>query len=126
MEVGEITKKVVVVEDNLSVKDVAKIMSEKNLGSVVVVDNGNIIGIVTERDILKNLDKQSKPISTVMSKNVLTINVTDSIEEAKDIMIKNKKKRLPVLDEGKLVGIVKITNVLAEISEEIEEPFLFN
>ena len=68
MNVLEIMSKAVVVDDHISVRDAAKIMSDKNIGSLIVVKDNKIIGIVTERDVLKNIPKLSEKISFIMTK----------------------------------------------------------
>jgi CBS domain-containing protein len=126
MEISNIMRKVVVAEKEITIKEAAKIMSSKNVGSIVVVEGDKILGIITERDILRNMDKQSEQIKKLMSKDVITISPNQEVDEAKEIMIRNKIKRLPVIEDKKIVGIVKITDVLANITGDIDEPFLLS
>jgi CBS domain-containing protein len=126
MEISSIMRKVVVAEKEITIKEAAKIMSSKNVGSIVVVEGDKILGIITERDILRNMDKQSEQIKKLMSKDVITISPNQEVDEAKEIMIRNKIKRLPVIEDKKIVGIVKITDVLANITGDIDEPFLLS
>ncbi len=126
MRVKEIMNKALGVNHDISLKEAAKIMSDKNIGSLVVVKGEDIYGIVTEHDITKNADNLLKKISNTMTKNVLTIQENEDIEEAAEIMSKNKIKRLPVVNEdGKLTGIITVTDLIAH-AEELGEDFLFN
>ena len=124
MKVKEIMNKVIVVEHDISVKEVAKIMSNRNIGSLVVLKNNKIAGIITEKDILKNISSLEKKISAVMSKNVITIDLNESIDNAALIMSENKIKRLPVIDNNKLVGILTATDIIAN-SDVLNEDFFF-
>lgn len=118
--------KAIAVDHDISLREAAKIMSDKNIGSLVVIKCEKIYGIITEHDIVNNADNLSKKISGVMSKNVLTIEENEDIDEAADIMSKNKIKRLPVIDEdGKIKGIITATDLIAH-ADELSEDFLFN
>ena len=118
--------KAIVVDHDISLKEAAKIMSDKNIGSLVVIKGENIYGIVTEHDIMTNANNLNKKISSIMSKNVLTINENEDIDEAALVLCKNKIKRLPVVDKDeKLVGIITSTDLIAH-SDELNEEFLFN
>lgn len=125
MQIKKIMNKVLVAEDNISAREAAKIMSKRNVGSLVVLRKNKLVGIVTERDIMKNIDKLGSKISEMMSKNVTTISPKDNVENAAILMAKNKIKRLPVIDDGKLVGIITATDLLAN-TDDISESFMFN
>jgi CBS domain-containing protein len=126
MEVSSIMRKVAVIEKDETIKQAIAIMSKRNLGSLVVVDGDKILGIITERDILKNLEKMNKSVKTIMKKSVKTIESGDDIKTAAEEMLANNVKKLPVLKEGKLVGIITMTDVLANHNSEEEDMFIFN
>ena len=125
MKVSEIMNKAFVVDDNVSLKQAVSIMSEKGIGSLIIMKKDKIIGIVTERDILKNVTKLGNKISQVMSKSVVTIDEKETMDNAALVMAKNKIKRLPVLRRGMLVGIITATDVLAN-SGSLNEEFLLD
>ena len=125
MKVAEIMNKAFVVDDNISLKQAVSIMSNKGIGSLIIMKKDKIIGIATERDILKNVSKLGNKISQVMSKNVVTIDERETVDNAALIMAKNKIKRLPVLKKGNLVGIITATDVLAN-SGSLNEEFLLD
>jgi len=127
MQVFEIMKKALVIDDHITIKDAAKIMSKKNIGSLIVIKNKKIIGIITERDVMKNISNINLKVSDIMSKKVRTISTRENIDIAADIMIKKKIKRLPVVSNNNLKGIITMTDVLAHTNVEMEEePFLFD
>ena len=117
--------KAIVIDHDVSVKEAAKIMSNRNIGSLIVLKKNKIVGIMTERDVLKNVSSLGRKISHVMSKNVITIDYGESIDNAALIMTEKKIKRLPVIDEGKLVGIMTATDIVAN-SDLLNEDFFFD
>jgi CBS domain-containing protein len=93
------------------VSEVAKIMVKQNVGAVVVARDNEPLGIVTERDILERVVLAKKDINEVVAQEImteplLTIDSTRTIEEAIDIMHKNRLRRLVVVKGEKLVGLV--------------------
>ncbi len=113
MKVGDFMKKVVVIDSDVSLKDAAKLMSKHRIGSLVQVKGDNILGILTERDIVKNIPKINHKMSKVMSKKVLSIDLNEPLDVAAELMAKNKIKRLLVTEKGKLSGIISATDIIA-------------
>ncbi len=124
MKVNEIMNKAIAVDSDIGLKKVAKIMSDKNIGSLIVLDKEKIMGIVTERDIMKNMSNINKKAGSVMSKSVVTIDHNETIDNAALIMAEHQIKRLPVTEEGKLIGIITATDIIAN-SDVLNEDFLF-
>ena len=126
MKVEEVMRKPLIVEKDIALDKAASLMNAHQSGSLLLVVNGDVKGIITERDILKNFHKHKK-ISKIMSILVFSISPDSELQEALDIMRDKKVKRLPVIDDGKVVGIITITSILAHWEElGIEEPFFFN
>lgn len=122
MKIKELMKPVFTAPPTMTVKEAAKAMADKRIGSVLVVEKGKTLGIVTEGDVIEavaeNVNILSCSISKIMSKKLLTVEPDDDIDDAAAIMRDNKIKRVPVIDEsGKLVGIVKITDVIANYDD---------
>ncbi len=124
MKVKEVMNQAVVVEDDVNLKDAARIMIKKNIGSLIVMRKGKIIGILTNTDLLRNIEHLSKKIFDVMSRNVVAIEEDDSLDEAALLMREHKIKRLPVLKKGELVGIVTSTEIITN-AEDLNEEFYF-
>jgi len=123
MLIKEIMKRPLVVEKDISLTEAANIMGAKGIGSLLFVSKDKIRGIVTERDLIKNFSKHEK-ISQIMTMKVVTAEPDESLDRAAEIMRSNKIKRLPVVSGGKLVGIITLTDILANF-EALEEEFFF-
>lgn len=107
---------VVTIDHNNTAKDVAMLMAEKGISSVIVVKDGDPIGLVTERDLVRKIsttDKKSSEvsISELMSPNFRWVEPMTPIEDAVQKMLNKKIRRLLVLDNGKLVGIITETDL---------------
>ncbi len=122
MNVKNIVRKVIVANPNISLRKVAKIMSEKKVGSIVFMKSGKVLGILTEKDIVRNYLKLNKKASSVMSKNPVCIDIHEDIDSAARLMQKFRIKRLLVSEKNKLVGIISVTDIIAN-SEDLNEFF---
>jgi CBS domain-containing protein len=104
------TKEVITIEPSKTVFEAAQIMTEKGLSCLIVVIKAFPVGILTERDIVRRIvAKRASPdtkITEAMTKNLITVEPETSLREAARIMSTNKIRRLPVLKQNKLVGIV--------------------
>ena len=110
-------KPVITIDKDGFVHEVAKIMTEKGIGCIVVTDKDAPVGMVTERDILqrvvaKGLDASKVKMKDIMTKPLVTINGSIPIINAIRVMEKNKVRRLPVVEKGKLIGIVTQRDLL--------------
>lgn len=123
MKVKELMREAFVVDKNISLSEAAKIMGSKNVGSLMYVSGKSIKGILTERDLLKNFSKNTK-ISEIMSKDLITIGPDEELQAALELMNQHKIKRLPVVEDGKLVGIITATDLLSN-ADELDGDFFF-
>ena len=110
------SKKVNTIEENKTVFHAAKKMAKERRGYVVVVKKGKPIGILTDSDVLekvisKGKDPKKVKVKEVMSSPIITISPEDEIVEASRLMRKNLIKRIPVVKNGKLVGIITDTDI---------------
>ncbi len=116
------TKDVVTIESNKSVFEAAELMAEKGLGCLIVVIKAFPVGIITERDIVRRIvAKRSSldaKVSEVMSKTLITVEPGTSLKEAARVMSTNKIRRLPVLDQNKLVGIVVASDFVRNVGKK--------
>ncbi len=109
---------------NKNAKDVASIITEKRISSVIVIDKENRpLGIVTERDLvervcLTNLNASDVLVEDIMSTPLLTIMAYDSVDTASRVMLSNKIKRLPVLEaDNRIVGVISVTDITKHLSK---------
>ncbi|MEM5836526.1 MAG: CBS domain-containing protein [Candidatus Aenigmatarchaeota archaeon] len=107
---------VVTVKPGVSLREAAKTMCEKHIGSLIVMEEEEIVGIITQTDILKavaeEMDLDSTRVEDVMNKKVYTIDYEKTVEDAVNLMMEKRIKRLPVTKEGKLVGIVTASDII--------------
>jgi len=108
-------KNVVVAKPIVTLREAARVMGEMNMGSLVIMEDDKIVGIVTSTDILKAIGEGKDPdkvtIGEIATKNVITIQADEPLEKAVDIMVKNKIKKLPVMMNEKLVGIITVSDI---------------
>ena len=102
---------------NAMVGDVIQLMDEKNVGALPVLNEGKLVGIVSERDCTRRVILMGKSfketlVSDIMTKQVLTVTPADSITECMEIMTANRVRHLPVLEGNNMVGILSIGDVL--------------
>jgi CBS domain-containing protein len=112
------TTDVSTVAPNDTVTKAASLMGQLNIGSVPVTDNNRVVGIVTDRDIvLRGVAKgegANQKISEVMTTNVKSVTPDTDVHTVADIMAENQIRRLPVVDNDQLVGIVAIGDLAVE------------
>lgn len=125
MKVSEVMKKIIVVEKDLSLREAAKVMADKNIGCLVLISKDKIAGIVTEKDIVDNASSLNKKISSVAKRNIVTIEEKDSLERAAETMAKHGIKRLPVTNKGKLTGIITVSEIIENV-DDLNEEFFFD
>jgi len=109
-------KDVVTLQKDASVHEAVKLLNKNKIGCLVVTHNGEIAGIVTERDLLERvLEKCRNPketrVSEVMTRNVITGTPDMDALEATRLMFKIKVKKLPITEGNRLVGIVTLTDI---------------
>jgi CBS domain-containing protein len=94
-------------------------MVEKNVGALLVTTGGRLIGIVTERDYLRFVAAQGRtardtPVREVMTRTVIYVTPGSTVEEAMAVMTEKRIRHLPVLDEGRLLGVISIGDVVKQ------------
>ena len=117
---------VITASANDKLKSIAEILATKRIGAIVILGSNNKIeGIVSERDVVRCLATEGVkaldiPVSKIMSKNVKTCSELDSETELMALMTDNRIRHLPVVDHGKLVGMISIGDVVKFRIEAIE------
>lgn len=125
--IGHVMSSPVTTMDSNGTLDLAaKLMVQHDIGSVIVVDGKNPVGIVTERDVTKQLIKASNvlktPIKQVMSKPLVTATPSMSVQDALESMLTNKIRRLPVLEGKEMRGIVTTQDIMRWVLRVSYEP----
>ena len=113
----EMKRDVFVAGPSDSVKAAIQLMALKDIGCVVSVDRNKPVGILTERDIIKKVvatgvDLDNIKVMDVMTKKLISMESSKTVQEAVDLLEKKGIKRLPVIEYGKLIGIVTMTDLL--------------
>ncbi len=106
-----------------TVYDALKLMADKNIGAVLVLKDGKLCGIMSERDyarkvVLKGKFSKEIPVNEIMSSNVIFIDPDQTIINTKAVMIQKRIRHLPVMEDDKLVGIISIGDVVNAVLEE--------
>ncbi len=118
--------KVETTKPNMLLKDALRKMVKRNIGCVVVVDSGKPVGIVTERDISRQVAKSPKALRTqvrhVMSSPLISVSPSTRNQEAMEMMLKHGIRRLPIIDGKRLVGIVTERDLLRWVVQITYEP----
>ena len=110
-----------------SVRLLAETMIKNSIGALVVVEgSGAVVGIATERDIIEDIiisgkNPEEVKVQDIMTKNIIAVNPDATLEEAAEIMVKHSIKKLPIIDKGRLVGIVTATDLIAYENKLVEK-----
>ena len=122
MKVREVmTTRIVSVEPTSTVKDAALIMNRHNIGSVPVVDGSSVRGMLTDRDIVlrcvaENRDATTLKVSDICSQGAVSVQPEQNLSDAMNLMSTEQIRRLPVIDNGRLVGMLSIADIAREKS----------
>lgn len=117
-------REAIIIRKDIPLDEAARLMSSKGMNSLLFISEKKLQGIVTERDLLKNFNRKDR-ISNIMTKKVITIESQEDVQTALEIMKKYNKKRLPVVEKGKLVGIIGLIDI-ATNADEIGDGFFFD
>ena len=115
------------VSPETTVRDVALLLTERRIGAVLVMQERQVMGIISERDIVKAVARDggnalNAPVRDVMTSRVVTCGLNDSVDELMDSMTQGRFRHLPVIEKGEVVGIVSIGDVVKHrIAETVME-----
>jgi CBS domain-containing protein len=107
---------VVTIDENSTVREAADVMNKFEIGCLIAVKKGKAVGIITERDLLKRVvaearDVNKTKVKAVMSSPLVVVEPSMDLEEAVKLMFQMKIKKLPVVEEKRLVGLVSLTDI---------------
>jgi len=111
-------------EPTASACEAGKFMAEKNIGALVVIERGKVVGIVSERDCARKLVAMARaprdtPLRDIMSTPVMYVHPDQTGDECMALMTENRLRHLPVMDGGQLIGLISIGDLVkATISEQ--------
>ena len=108
-----------------SVYDALRLMADKNVGAVLVIDGGNLVGILSERDyarkvILEGKSSKHTPVREIMTEKVLCVRTDQTAEECMALMTNKRVRHLPALEGDRLLGVISIGDVVKAIISEQE------
>ena len=126
INIGDVmTKSVISVDAALTINETAKMMEDAKVGAVIVMENNVPVGIVTDRDfsvkVAAHAYQITEPVKQIMSSPLFSINSDESVRIAADLMHERKIRKLPVIDDGNVVGIITATDIVNLLSVSVEE-----
>ena len=119
------TKSVISVDASLTVNEAAKMMEDTKVGAVIVMENNTPIGIVTDRDfaikIVAHAYQITTPVKQIMSSPLFSISSDESVRTAAELMYHRGIRKLPVIDDEKVIGIITTTDIVHLLAVCVEE-----
>jgi CBS domain-containing protein len=111
------------VEKDTTTIEALELMAEKNVGALLVMDNKEVVGIFSERDFVREVAKDKglllkMPVGSFMTQEVYSVTSSDTIDECMALMTNKHFRHLPVCDEGQLVGLISIGDVVKQSIED--------
>jgi CBS domain-containing protein len=108
-----------------SVHDALKLMAEKNVGALLVLDQGDCVGIISERDYARKVELNTRSakdtrVSEIMTRSVICVRPEQTVDECMALMTDKHIRHLPVSDGGALIGVISIGDVVKELIAEKE------
>jgi CBS domain-containing protein len=112
------TSKVCTIRPEASAQEAAQLLSQKRISGLPVVNpDGKIIGIVTEADIISKVNQEGLLVADIMSHEVIAVDEETSVSEIASLLTKRRIKRVPVVEKGKLVGIVSRADIVNAVAQ---------
>lgn len=118
------TKEVISVDASVNVNDAAKMMEDAKVGAIIVMENNSPIGIITDRDFAIKIVAHAYPITTpvkrIMSQPLIGVDPEESVWTVADLMYTRGVRKIPVIDEDKVVGIITATDLINQFAVSTE------
>ncbi|OGA03553.1 MAG: hypothetical protein A3I00_06325 [Betaproteobacteria bacterium RIFCSPLOWO2_02_FULL_64_12] len=108
------------IRSDAPVLDALKLMAERNVGALLVIDEGRLVGILSERDyarkvVLKATSSLDTPVREIMTDKVVCVDPGKSVEECMALVTERRIRHLPVMEGGKLIGVLSIGDLVKEM-----------
>ena len=118
-------QEIIAVTPATSIIEAVRLMKERHIGALMVVESDRLVGILSERDVVRHLGRDwgalaSRPVSDVMTKAVVTVSRFATVADVMERMTEKRIRHMPIVDNGELVGIVSIGDVVKRKIEETE------
>lgn len=102
---------------DMKISNVISVLAEKNIGAVLVIENDELVGILSERDVVRSLARRAEAtlamtVGALMTRNPTTVSPDITIERALEIMTDGHFRHLPVIEQGRLIGLISIGDVV--------------
>jgi CBS domain-containing protein len=114
-----VRRKPITISGEATIHDVVKIMAEQNIGFLVVVENGRMVGVLSERDVVRSLAERgnlSVKVSDICKRDIITLQADATLEEAAEKMGKHGIRHIVVVNKsGELVGVVSVRDLIQEL-----------
>lgn len=112
------------IEPGKSLQDVVNALVENNCGSLVVCEGERMVGIITERDILRACAELDEPLTNVpvevrMTRNVVTCDAGATIESVMGLMTRHRVRHMPLIEDGRLVGLISIGDIVKHQHDQL-------
>jgi CBS domain-containing protein len=119
-------REVTTITSRAPIRDAVDLLNRHRIGAVVVVDNGKVTGILSERDVVRHLGDDwnslaQKPVAEVMTRNVITAAPASTVADLMERMTEHRIRHMPIVEGDTLVGIVSIGDVVKRKIEETEQ-----
>lgn len=119
-------RSVTTVTSGATIAQAVELLNAMKIGAIVVVDAGKVVGILSERDVVRHLGQDwsalaSRPVSDVMTRNVVSVSRFATVADVMERMTEKRIRHMPIVENGELVGIVSIGDVVKRKIEETEQ-----
>lgn len=112
------TSSIISVSPNQSIEEAARLMQDYNIGAIPVVENNQVVGMVTDRDITirstADGGNEKQPVSEIMTNEVISVTPETQVEEAARIMAEKQIRRLPVVENNQIVGMISLGDIATD------------
>ena len=119
------TKSVISIDSVMTINEAAKMMEDAKVGAIIIMANNKPVGIVTDRDfavkVAAHAYQISAPVKQIMSSPLVSISSDETVRTAGDLMHNKKVRKLPVIDNGNVVGIITATDIVNLLAVSVEE-----